>query len=78
MSDDMKKFSRRSLMVSVLRIGVGAAVVSFGCLVAAKRQRLIRQGKCKDVENCKSCRAFKDCSLPEAIKFRSEDGGRTL
>ena len=71
--------SRRELLAGTLRHTTLGLLVGLSGSIFAKRQRLVRQGKCANRGVCANCDSFETCVLPQALsaKFtRQKHGGQ--
>lgn len=74
-----KTRSRREVLVAALRYGTFGALGAAGGAAAAKRRRLVREGKCINRGICRGCEVFEKCGLPQALSAkdvlaRADDG----
>lgn len=70
------KANRREFFSGVLRYGALACLAGAGGLAVAKRQRLVREGKCINDGLCRGCAVYSSCDLPTALKVKqSSEGG---
>lgn len=63
----LHEWSRRDVLTGFLRYGTLGCLGLAGAGVVAKRQRLIREGKCVNHGLCGDCAVLKDCGLPPAL-----------
>ena len=62
--------SRKELFAEVLRYATLGLMAVGGIALFAKRQRLVRMGKCVNEGICAGCKALGHCSLPQAASAR--------
>ena len=71
---------RRQLLVRIVRSATLVSLGAGGVAAFVKRRSLARQGKCLNAGICRSCEAFDECGLPEALSartvFERAKGGR--
>jgi len=72
---------RRQLFATALRYAALGALGTIGGSTLAKRQRLLREGKCTNRGICRGCEAFEACTLPQALSAkqvlaRADDDGK--
>ena len=67
MKKSPQNLTRRSIIKSVLRATTFGALCSGGGVIAAKKIKLSRQGKCINIGICMDCRTFGNCDLPQAL-----------
>ncbi len=63
----VEKLDRRYLLRAGLRIATFVLLGGVGAAAIAKRQRLVREGKCVSSGICGGCRVYEDCGLPQAL-----------
>ncbi len=73
--------SRRQLLAGVLRYATLGMLGALGGSVVARRNRLVREGKCINRGVCRGCAVFQRCGLPRALSAkqvlaRIDDGGK--
>lgn len=66
------EYDRRDFLASVVRYGTLALIGVAGGLIAAKRQRLVRQGRCINDGVCAHCSVLAWCGLPAASGLREQ------
>ena len=62
-----KKPDRRYVLRAALRIATFGLLGGVGAAAIAKRQRLVREGKCVSFGICRDCKVYEDCRLPQAL-----------
>ncbi len=62
--------SRRQLFAGALRYVTLGLFAAGARSVAAKRRRLLREGKCINGGICSGCKVFEQCGLPQALSAR--------
>ena len=62
--------SRRELFAGALRYAALGLMATGGAALFAKRQRLLREGKCVNEGICAGCKVLEQCSLPQAFSAR--------
>lgn len=62
--------SRREVLARVLRYCTLGALGAGGVAAAAKRRRLVREGKCVNRGICRGCGVFESCGLPQALSAK--------
>jgi hypothetical protein len=63
--------SRRELFAGVLRYAALGLIAAGGTALLAKRQRLVRKGRCINNSGvCTGCKVLERCSLPQAVSAR--------
>jgi len=71
MKNDSKKIhNRRQLLKGVLRYSTLGLLGAVGGSMAAKGQRLVREGKCINRGVCSDCEVFEKCGLPQALSAK--------
>ena len=63
------------MFAGVLRYAVLGLMATAGTALFAKRQRLVREGKCVNEKICSGCKVLKNCSLPQATSARQTLAG---
>jgi hypothetical protein len=66
---------RRELLKEALRYATLGLLTAGGVVLFAKRQRLVRQGKCINDGVCTGCKVLEQCSLPQALSARKALAG---
>ena len=62
--------SRRQLFAGALRYATLGLFAAGAGSVAAKRHRLLREGKCVNGGICGGCEVFEKCGLPQALSAK--------
>jgi hypothetical protein len=62
--------SRRELFAGALRYAALGLMAAGSAALFAKRQRLVREGKCVSEGICDGCKVLQHCSLPQAASAR--------
>ena len=65
-----KPQKRRQLFARGLRYLTGGLLVLAGGFTVAKRQRLLREGKCLNRGICGQCQLIDACGLPRALSVK--------
>jgi len=66
---------RRELFAGALRYATLGLMAAGGVALFAKRQRLVREGKCVNEGICAGCKILENCSLPQALPARRSLAG---
>ena len=66
--------TRRQLLAGALRYVSLGLLGAVGGSVFAKRNRLVREGKCINHSLCRGCTIFERCSLPQALSAKGVIG----
>jgi hypothetical protein len=67
--------NRRELFAGALRYATLGLMAVASAALFAKRQRLIRNGRCINSGICAGCKVLQDCSLPHAVSARDTLAG---
>jgi hypothetical protein len=67
--------SRRQLLAGALRYVTLGLLTAGGAATFAKRQRLVREGKCINSGICTGCKVLEQCSLPQSLSARKAMAG---
>jgi hypothetical protein len=62
--------NRRQLFAGALRYATLGLLGAGAWSVAAKRRRLLREGKCVNGGICSGCEVFEECGLPQALSAK--------
>ncbi|MHC4558758.1 MAG: hypothetical protein ACYS80_15815 [Planctomycetota bacterium] len=62
--------NRRQLLAGALRYVTLGLLTAGGAATFAKRNRLMREGKCINSGICTCCKVLKQCGLPQALSAR--------
>ena len=63
------------MFAGALRYATLGLMTTGGIALFAKRQRLVREGKCVNEGICAGCKVLKKCSLPQAASARQTLAG---
>ena len=63
------------MLAVALRYASLGLIAAGGAALFAKRQRLVRNGRCINTGTCAGCKILQDCSLPRAATSRETLSG---
>jgi hypothetical protein len=63
------------MLAGALRYASLGLMAAGGAALFAKRQRLVRNGRCINTGICVGCKILQDCSLPRAVTARKTLSG---